>query len=81
MVMAIAGCNSKDDELLSFLKGSKWKLTGIVDTQTDELRVLEPTDCEECYTLTFITNSTATACNVNRTIHVDIWYRANYAVE
>ena len=72
MGIVIAGCNSKDDEQPTSLKGTKWKLAGIVNTQTGELRVLEPKDCEECYTLTFNTNSAATAYNVNRTIQVDI---------
>jgi len=36
------------------LHGSKWKLEGIVDTETSTLRVLEPIDCECFYTLEFI---------------------------
>ena len=34
-------------------RGTKWKLAGIVDVETSELRKLEPTDCGECYTLRF----------------------------
>jgi len=37
------------------LQGTKWKLAGIVDVQTGELKELEPKDCEKCYTLTFDT--------------------------
>jgi hypothetical protein len=40
------------------LQGTKWKLAGIVDVQTNELTVLEPANCTECYTLTFDTDST-----------------------
>jgi hypothetical protein len=40
------------------LKGTKWKLAGIVDTETGVLKVLEPEDCEKCYTLTFDTDTT-----------------------
>jgi len=40
------------------LRGTEWKLEGIVDVQTGELKVLEPKDCEECYTLNFETDST-----------------------
>ena len=40
------------------LKGTKWKLEGIVDTETGALQVFEPTDCEKCYTLTFDTDGT-----------------------
>jgi len=39
------------------LKGTKWKLVGIVDVQTDVLTELEPKDCEKCYTLTFDTDN------------------------
>ena len=35
------------------LRGTKWKLEGIVDTQTGELIELEPKNCDECYTLSF----------------------------
>ena len=35
------------------LMGTKWKLVGIVDVETNEIRVLEPKDCEECYTIEF----------------------------
>ena len=41
------------------LKGTKWKLAGIVDTETGDLKELEPKDCDECYTFTFDTDSTA----------------------
>ena len=44
----------------SGLIGIKWKLAGIVNTNTDEFTVLEPRDCERCYTLSFDTDSTAT---------------------
>jgi hypothetical protein len=47
-------CDKND---VSTLKGTKWKLVGIVDAQTGELQVLEPNNCEECYTLTFETDS------------------------
>jgi hypothetical protein len=47
------------------LKGTQWKLAGIVDTQTGDLTVLEPTDCEECYTLRFDTDFTAIVRSIN----------------
>ena len=34
-------------------RGTKWKLEGMVDVETNELRKLESTNCEECYTLRF----------------------------
>ena len=41
------------------LKGTKWKLAGIVDSKTGVLTELEPQDCEECYTLMFLTDTKA----------------------
>ncbi|MDR1370835.1 MAG: hypothetical protein LBJ72_12035, partial [Dysgonamonadaceae bacterium] len=55
------GCSSdlNEDQDIS-LAGTKWKLSGIFDIQNNSLKVLNPTDCEECYTINFNTNSTAT---------------------
>jgi hypothetical protein len=47
----------KENNKLS-LKGTKWKLEGIVNEQTGTMQVLEPTDCEQCYTLEFDTDTT-----------------------
>jgi len=41
------------------LKGTQWKLNGIVDVETNILKVLEPKECETCYTFTFDTDTTA----------------------
>jgi len=57
-VICFACKSNNENEMLSSLKGTQWKLAGIVDSQTDKLTVLEPADCEECYTLTFDTDST-----------------------
>ena len=35
------------------LESTKWKLVGIVDVETGSMSVLEPKDCEDCYTLFF----------------------------
>ena len=54
------------EEVLSLLN-TKWKLAGIVDTETGELKELEPKDCEECYTIAFDTDKTfsgRTASNI-----------------
>ena len=50
------------------LQGTKWKLIGIVDVQTGKLTELEPTDCDECYTLIFETNKTLSGRMVNNVI-------------
>lgn len=64
----IDGDSGKNDTIVEFdpssLDGTKWKLEGIVDEQTNALKELAPKDCEECYTLTFDTDSTATVHSI-----------------
>ena len=72
MAVAIAGCDSKDDEQPTSLKGTQWKLVGIVDAQTGDLRVLEPKDCEECYTLIFKTDDKVIVKSINITLNLDL---------
>jgi hypothetical protein len=43
----------KDGGTPTTLRGTKWKLTGMVNTQTGGVKELEPKNCDECYTLTF----------------------------
>jgi len=81
--IAVAGCSSsiemnnngdssmnKDGEVS--LKGAKWKLAGRVNTETGDLKVLEPEVCEECYTLTFDTDSTAIAHSINSRLKLNL---------
>ena len=36
------------------LRNTKWKLVGIMDVETDSIRILDPTiECDKCYTLVF----------------------------
>jgi hypothetical protein len=58
MIIACGKENNESNEPIA-LKGTKWKLTGIVDVQTGVLKELEPKDCERCYTLEFKTDSVA----------------------
>ena len=69
------------DELLSnttvtneiSLKGTSWKLVGIVDAETGDLTELEPKNCEECFTLTFETDHIATVRSINKnTLKLDL---------
>jgi hypothetical protein len=63
LAVLLTGCNKaidnnhESEELMS-LEGTKWKLEGIVDTATNTLQVLEPKDCDDCYTLVFDSDST-----------------------
>jgi hypothetical protein len=64
VIFMAAGCekpkNDNNSQLQSAsLQGTQWKLEGIVNVQTGEMQVLEPVDCEQCYTLVFDTDTTA----------------------
>ncbi|MCL2098264.1 MAG: hypothetical protein FWH23_05840 [Bacteroidales bacterium] len=56
----------------TYLEGTKWKLAGIVNTETGVLKELEPVDCEHCYTLTFDTDYTATSRSIWMTRKIDL---------
>ena len=53
----IEQCNCT--EQFTELKGTTWKLVGIVNPTTGAIRELEPKHCVECYTLTFETDRIA----------------------
>jgi hypothetical protein len=42
-----------EDSEQSSIENIIWKLNGIVDVETNEMKILEPQDCDECYTITF----------------------------
>ncbi|MDR0581706.1 MAG: hypothetical protein LBG31_01965 [Prevotellaceae bacterium] len=50
------GEGNENNEFVS-LEGTQWKLAGIMDVETCNLKELEPKDCETCYTIEFNTNS------------------------
>jgi hypothetical protein len=77
LILAIGLTSCEEKEKPFTLKGTKWKLVGIVDTETGNLEVLEPKDCEECYTLTFKTNYVVEARSINLTREYDLWQRLN----
>ena len=65
ILLISAGCfscrSTHDDNQTLSLEGTSWKLSGIVDIETGALKILEPQDCEECYTLTFEADNTFSA--------------------
>ena len=46
-----------DGEPPKTLRGTDWKLAGMVEAQTGDLKELEPKDCDECYMLQFFGDS------------------------
>ena len=53
LLFAVASCESSKE--FSALKGTSWRLIGIVNSETGILREFEPnaSDCAKCFTLTF----------------------------
>jgi hypothetical protein len=77
ILLIVAGnfsCGDKEDDNNNTLKGTKWKLAGIVDVQTGKLTELEPKDCEECYTLAFLTDTTAEGRSASIKIRLNLNY-------
>jgi hypothetical protein len=67
------GCHDKEEPTeIPALQGTKWKLVGYTVGEEDMLRVFEPVDCEECYTLTFETNTFATGRSVMVNACIDL---------
>jgi len=54
------------------LTGTKWKLSGIVNAETGEIKELEPKDCEECYTITIESNNEANIYNINTSLKLNL---------
>jgi hypothetical protein len=52
--------------------GTKWKFVKSVNTETGESTEFEPMDCEECYTVTFDTDSTANVRRVRLDMKLDL---------
>jgi hypothetical protein len=51
--------NTDEPTKIAPLKGTEWKLVGIVDVATNTLTTLEPEDCKDCYTFKFVSDITA----------------------
>ena len=54
------------------MKDTKWKLSGIVNTNTGNLKVLEPNECLECYTLMFIEDYKCIVHSIKGTRKIDL---------
>jgi hypothetical protein len=84
IVLAVVACSKQSDKTEpepTGLTGTKWKLQGILDIQTDVLQILEPTDCEKCYTLEFDTDSTASGYSAVLSIFINIRMEGSGLVE
>jgi hypothetical protein len=63
------------------MKGTKWKLAGVVDVGTGGLRELEPKACAECFTLTFYSAHEALGRSVLAGTAIDLLNLRKYIVE
>ena len=54
------------------LAGTKWKLVGMLDAAACKLRVLNPIECGECYTLEFDTDFTASGLSIGAPLFIDL---------
>jgi len=64
---------TKEPDTNFALQGTHWKLVGVFDAETDTLiKEFEPKDCEECYTLIFDTDHTATVRFISKELKLDL---------
>ena len=77
-------CLKDDDDLnaieLDHLEGTKWKLVdirGIDESGCMQLRELEPKNCEDCFTLTFVTDYIADVRQIEFRYKIDLLSNAD----
>ena len=70
-LISFSGCKGNAPENPTDLTGTSWKLAGIYDVQSETLTVLEPIDCDDCYTLTFDSDTTATGNSTSNLVFVN----------
>ena len=74
--------NTVNNAIVPSLTGVKWKLAGIVDVKTGELKALKSytdngKDCEKCYTVTFKEDGTFTGFSTTNEMYGN--YLINYS--
>ena len=72
LLLAVVSCEASKEPYATPLKGTNWKLVGVVDPRTGILEELEPKDCEKCFTLRFETNRIFYARGIKLTLRVDM---------
>jgi hypothetical protein len=73
LFIAMTGCEKEEGkEEKNPLAGTKWKLVGYTVGEEKMLKIFEPQDCEECYTLTFETNTFATGLSIIARVCIDL---------
>ena len=66
------GCEVMENGNISLI-GTTWKLAGIFDERKGTLSSIEPTDCEDCYTLWFDTDSTVSIISISSRYKLNLY--------
>ncbi|MDR1161431.1 MAG: hypothetical protein LBK45_03735 [Tannerellaceae bacterium] len=72
MLLAAFSCRDNPPDIPIPLNGTKWKLAGSVNVETGILKEFEPTDCAECFTLTFNSDHTASGRSILMNVEIDL---------
>ncbi|MDR1809875.1 MAG: META domain-containing protein [Prevotella sp.] len=73
LTTGMVGCDKEEGkEAPNPLTGTKWKLVGFANVETGDIIEAEPKDCEECYTITFDSDSTASGISIVNIIMVNL---------
>jgi hypothetical protein len=73
MLLATFSCRDNNPPDIPIpLNGTQWKLAGSINVETGILKEFEPTDCAECFTLTFNSDHEASGRSVSSKIMIDL---------
>lgn len=78
IVINFSGCEEAEPIKL---KGTTWKLKGIYNANTKEFKVLAPEECNDCYSFTFDTDTTAKGRSTTNQVGVYLCERVSIGIE
>ena len=76
--IVLGGCEEKEQIKL---EGTTWKLKGIYNNSTKEFKVLAPEECNDCYSFTFDTDTTAKGKSTTNQIGVYLCEKVSIGIE
>ena len=76
--IVLGGCEEKEQIKL---KGTSWKLKGIYNANTKEFKVLAPEKCNDCYSFTFDTDTTAKGKSTTNQVEVYLCEKMSIDIE
>lgn len=78
IVINFSGCEEVEPIKL---KGTTWKLKGIYNANTKEFKVLAPEECNDCYSFTFDTDTTAKGRSTTNQVGVYLCERVSIGMK